>query len=688
MTANALARDVTPAEMATKDAWVQAALWGSTSPFSFVYAGRPGAACLADWPGQVESQPLDAARTQHTLTWTDPATGLEVRCVAVDYADFPAVEWTVYFTNHGAQDTPILEQAQGLDTQFESASGLPADGPAGGEFRLHYLRGDHCAADGYQPFDQPLWCNLSLTMAPLGGRGSNSAFPYFNLQMPGGGLFLAVGWPGQWATAFRRDAERGLQVTAGQELTHLSLRPGEQIRTPLIALLFWGPSANPAQGSDLERAQNLWRRWMWAHNVPRTAGDRLPPPILHGNTSVEFDEMCNANEENQRYFIGRYAQEGVRLDYWWMDAGWYPCGGRWPQTGTWEPDRTRFPNGLRAISDHARSGGVKTLVWFEPERVAPGTWLYENHPEWLLTRPGGPHLSVWSRTFRLLNLGDRVAWSWLVDHVDALLQDESIDLYRQDFNIDPLEFWRSTDARLSPTEHDRQGVTENLYLQGYLAYWDELRHRHPDLIIDSCASGGRRNDLETMRRAVPLHPTDYNYGHLAVKQAFHRALIQWIPYFGSNVVPADTVQSYAFRSGHGTSLVIGFDLRRADLDYALLRRLVDEWRSVIPYYYGDFYPLTPYTVSEEDWLAWQFHRPETGDGLVQAYRRAGSGTETQVWSLRGLEPEAEYVVETVGAAPGAAVVERMTGRWLGEQGLAVTCAERPGAVIVRYHKVD
>jgi hypothetical protein len=56
---------------------------------------------------------------------------------------------------------------------------------------------------------------------------------------------------------------------------------------------------------------------------------------------------------------------------------------------------------------------------------------------------------------------------------------------------------------------DRQGMTDNLHVQGYLAYWDALRRRRPNLVIDSCASGGRRNDLETMRRAVPLHPTDY-----------------------------------------------------------------------------------------------------------------------------------------------------------------------------------
>ena len=82
-------------------------------------------------------------------------------------------------------------------------------------------------------------------------------------------------------------------------------------------------------------------------------------------------------------------KKDLKLDYWWMDAGWYIQQQGWPQVGTWEVDPKRFPRGLRPISDHAHAKGVKTLVWFEPERVMPGTWLYEHHPEWLLEQYTG-----------------------------------------------------------------------------------------------------------------------------------------------------------------------------------------------------------------------------------------------------------------------------------------------------------
>ncbi len=89
-------------------------------PFSFVYGGKASRELLPSWTTQRGTATIDAHRTSRTLSWSDPATGLwKSRCVAVEYADFPAVEWTVYFKNTGKHDTPILEQIQGLDVTLE-----------------------------------------------------------------------------------------------------------------------------------------------------------------------------------------------------------------------------------------------------------------------------------------------------------------------------------------------------------------------------------------------------------------------------------------------------------------------------------------------------------------------------------------------------------------------------------------
>ena len=157
--------------------------------FSFTYAGKSSAELLPQWKPERSSRKLDGQRTERRIVWTDPATGLQVRCVGIEYQDFQAIEWTVYFKNTSKENTPILEDIQALDLSFQRGQE--------GEFVLHGTKGDWCTADSFQPFRQTLDAKTTKRFVSFGGRPTNAAFPYYNLQMPGGGVFLAIGWPGQ-----------------------------------------------------------------------------------------------------------------------------------------------------------------------------------------------------------------------------------------------------------------------------------------------------------------------------------------------------------------------------------------------------------------------------------------------------------------------------------------------------------
>ncbi len=659
-------------ELATARKWIlshylapsesEQQLFPAAPPFSFFYNGEPSTNLFKRCKVSGSSRSLDDSRTEHTLVYTDTASGLVVRCAAIAYKDFPTVEWTVYFKNTGVTNSAIIENIQALDVQLDRA-------PTG-EFLLHHNIGSPADGNDYGPLETSLKPGAAKRIGGAGGRPTNSDWSYFNLDWSGEGLICAVGWPGQWSAEFNRDKERGLQLRAGQELTHFKLLPGEEVRTPLIVLQFWK--------GDWIRAQNIWRRWMMAHAMPKPGG-KLPQPQLLASSSRQYDEMIKANETNQIMFINRYLEEGIKLDYWWMDAGWYQHhGSGWPRVGTWEVDTNRFPHGLRAVSDHAHQHGVKILVWFEPERVAAGTWLADHHPEWIFGGAKGG----------LLNLGNNDARTWLTEHIDQILTTQGIDLYRQDFNIDPIKFWRDADAP------DRQGITEIKYVSGYLAYWDELRRRHPNMLIDSCASGGRRNDLETMRRAVPLWRSDYAYeaiGH----QCMTYGISLWLPFHGTGTVASRNapyygsgptpVEPYAFWSNVAPSLGCGFDVRVKDLDYAALRRLFTQWREINPNYYGDFYPLTPWSRDDKAWIAWQFDRPEAGQGLIQAFRRDKSFYEVARLKLRALDPDARYRVISLQAGEAN---QELSGRDLIESGLRVELREHPAAAVLVYQKVS
>ncbi|MFZ1937413.1 MAG: alpha-galactosidase [Thermoguttaceae bacterium] len=640
-----------PGEFQERDKWVNERLVDGNPPISFVYDGKSSADLLAKWPKRTATKKLDGGRIERTWTWTDPKTGLEVRCISVEYADFPVVEWTGYLRNTGATKTPLLQAVQAIDVGMNRAKQ--------GEFVLRGVAGDDCSPNSYQPYECVLGPNASKTIAPPAGRPTEVAFPYFNLAAPGGGLIMAVGWPGQWSATFARDAATGLRVTAGQQLTHLCLQPGEEIRTPLIALLFW-------KGSDVDRSQNIWRRWMLACNMPRPNGKPLLPQYCF--CSGGFFEGLKVNEASEKQFFDALTKEGVKLDYWWMDAGWYPCNS-WAETGTWEVDPQRFPRGIKAVSDYVHAKNTKLIVWFEPERVTGGSWLAKNHPEWLL---GGT----------LLNLGNLTARKWLTDHVDRLLSEQGIDLYRQDFNMSPLAYWRNNDAP------DRQGITENLHVQGYLAYWDALQQRHPGMLIDSCASGGRRNDIETLRRAVPLLRSDYqafdgNPAYALGNQCHTFGLSKWIPYYGQGVYYTSQNYVYCVRSHICPSFCVCVDVRKGGIDWDLYRRLVAQWRQVADCLLGDYYPLTPYSLTDDCWMAWQFDRPEQGDGVVQVFRRMESIYESARLKLRGLDPAAQYEVTDIDAGKP----KTFSGQELLNQGLSVEIGQQPGSALIKYRKL-
>ncbi len=350
-------------------------------PFAFRYGDVPSSVLLKTWEFSRTERRLDSNRTQYVLTYRDPRTDLVVRCEAIAYADFPTVEWIVYFKNEGMKDTPILEQIQALDTGFER-------GPEG-EFMLHHANGGHAEHTDFEPLETPLGPRANERLAAGTGRATDKHLCYFNVQWPGQvarassevmakmamaqGVIIGLGWPGDWAAQFTRDEGRELRVRAGQELTHFKLLPGEEVRGPLVALQFYD--------GDWISAQNVWRRWMMAHNLPRIDG-KLPPFQLAAEPGVVTDIMQDANEQNMRALLDRYLEERIPLDYWWMDAGCIPSRrtGRKSALGT--PTRSDFP------TDSSRSPITRTARGFSPSSGLSRSGLLPERGSMKTTRNG------------------------------------------------------------------------------------------------------------------------------------------------------------------------------------------------------------------------------------------------------------------------------------------------------------
>ena len=650
---------------------------------SFRYGGRQVGDCLTAWPGEDTSRAVPGG-SETTSLRRDSASGLVVRVIARHFDRFDAVDWLVEFENAGTSDTPILEDILPLDVTVPFG--------AYDNLRLHHANGSLCLPDDFLPQTTALMPHTEKRLAPLGGRSSNGTLPFMNLQGPDSGLVLAVGWSGQWAATFKRDSET-LQASAGMDHTHLYLKPGERIRTPRILALPW-------DGKDADFGNNLLRRLLLEHYLPRIDSELVMPPSAQCLQS-RFYLTGEAGEAVEMAALPRVADLG--FEAYWVDACWYGTHQEWwAAVGSWSPNPQRFPNGLRPISDAAHARGMQFVLWFEPERVRTATDIELEHPEYILRHPDSPDN-------HLFNLGMPEARAYLTDLISDAITEHGIDIYRNDFNIDPLPFWQLADTP------DRVGMTEIRYVEGLYAFWDELRRRHPQMWIDNCASGGRRIDLETCSRSLPLWPSDFpDIGGLATGMGLHvgdqcinAGLARWVPFFGGglwNMTP------YGSRSEIMGGFTLGYHIEHSDLTmddapgapswrdalrhgvtvldddfpFAAAHAAVAEHKSIRPYFTGDFYPLLPITARDTDWCAWQLHREDLAAGIALLFRRHRSPFPTMQLSLRAIDPHSAYDV-SLSPYYEEAPRRRMTGVQL--QTLTISIDQMPGSLLLRYTRV-
>jgi alpha-galactosidase len=537
--------------------------------------------------------------------------------------------------------------------------------PPGGDIVFHHSHGSTGTATDFLPIDDLLAPNQEIRLAPVDGRSSDTTLPFFNLEWPGGGVVGTIGWTGQWSMRVHRDTGSTLTLQAGQQSTHLSLRPGERIRTPRLLLLAW-------RGSDRMHGHNQFRRLLRRHYLPRINGE-LPIPPLTQNTWFTYTAN-GITELNQLEVIRSAATLGVEC--YWLDAGWFEGG--WPNgAGSWTPRREAFPRGLAPLAKAAHAKGMKFVLWFEPERVCPGSRIAREHPDWVMHVPPGQQITPIQNLGEneLFKLGDPKARAWMTDLLSQGIKDWEVDIYRQDFNIfGALRFWQAADAP------DRQGMAENLHIQGLYAMWDDLLKRHPRLIIDNCASGGRRIDLETLSRSLPLWRSDSQcVGRpMPVQDQVQTAgLSLYVPLHAAAVWSFDP---YEWRSGATTGANLCMDHRAANFNKAAARRILQETMNLRPLWLGDYYPLTAINLDPSQWCAWQFDRPDLGKGFAMYFRRPNSKYVTLESGLRALDPKAIYEVALLDSNKK----KSLTGKELAT--MPITIRKAPESLLLTYQR--
>ena len=548
---------------------------------------------------------LDANIIKTIFTAKNPS-GIELTVECKDYKDFPVREWVAYITNNADTPSPIIS-----DFKIFNAV-IPGKAPV-----LTYGNGDTHEADGYEVYKEAV--DTAFNIFPTDGTGSCGASPFMRLQYEDKGINIAIGWPAMWDVCINPEGD-GVRFVLGQKRCNMKILPGETIRTPRVFFMAY-------EGGE-DRGRNLWRKFYFAHVLPRPNGNPLTPKlVLHTFEIGGHPEFTGATEENQIIGIDEYLKSDMHPDVWWLDAGWYDCNFNWPDVGTWDPNPKHFPNGLGPVGKKCEENNIDFLLWCEPERVIKGREIWEDHPEWLLYTD--------SPDCALLNLGNKDACDWIINKIDNLIKESHVKVYRQDFNYAPLPAWQMNEAE------DRIGALENLHVQGYLRYWDELLMRNPGLWIDTCASGGRRNEMETLMRSVPLHYTDVGYGHHPIKQKQYRMMHEWVPFFRSHTNSWDNpetgeydfsrraVDEFAYHTSLAPCISCTVEYYDPEEIKDVARMFHPIWRRAAQMMLeSDYYPLTECRKSSEDYYAVQFDNPDKREGFIHVIRNVKAEGES------------------------------------------------------------
>ncbi|MBR0159230.1 MAG: alpha-galactosidase [Clostridia bacterium] len=626
--------------------------------------------------------PFDALEKQILPTETGYkvvlADGLCVECKADFHEKYGVTHWVNYWSNPTDHPSGQISDLYDCDITVPFEPDPPVtrkNRQATWEpetFRVIKTVGANVKEDDLSTTAVRLWEGQETESHCAYGRSGFENFPFFDLVRKDKGVLVAVGWTGQWQARFFRSHD-ACRVVFGIQHANFYMKPGESFRTASATVLEYSDGQ--------ENAHNAWRRYIKDVISPVGKPGRAATPPFSGLFwgGIPSAEMVKRWEGIVR--------EELPLDTCWIDAGWYEPlrsmttatqSADWPQVGTWQINEFYHPDRYKNLISFLKEHGKKFLVWFEPERMRKSVVIWTKY---LKRTDEDKDDNV------LIALNDDQVLEEVTKKIGDVVEELELDWYRQDSNIMLLEYWLHED------EENRSGITEIKYITNLYRFWDNLLARFPHLMIDNCAGGGHRIDIEMLSRSVPLWRSDYQCMWDCLPEANqmqNTCAAWWMPWSGIGYGPklGDT---YSFRSAYTGGIAVRtwehvdpeWNFENAVVDYDWARKYFNEYLEIRRYFGEDFYALIPNSKENTSWNAQQYHDPEDQSGIILAFRRARSPFAVLSARPRGFLPEATY--EFTDRDTGESFVR--SGKELLEQGLELRIDGQRESKLLQYRKV-
>ncbi|EGP4871827.1 alpha-galactosidase [Enterococcus faecium] len=410
------------------------------------------------------------------------------------------------------------------------------------------------------------------------------------------------------------------------------LNPGEIFTAPEAILVYSSKGLNAMSQTFHQLFRKRLARGKWREK------DR---PVLINNweaTYFDFDEENLVNIAKKAFDVG--------IELFVLDDGWFgerenDCAG----LGDWHVNPKRLPRGIGSLSEKIRSFGMKFGLWFEPEMVNKDSELYRTHPNWIISTPN--RKPNHGRNQYVLNFGLDEVVENIFDQMCKIIDESNLDYIKWDMNR-PL-----TDVFDSHLLADQQGEVFHRYVLGVYRLYEKLITKYPNILFESCSSGGGRFDPGMLHYAPQAWASDDSDAIERLKIQYGTSMLYPLSSIGAHVsivpnhqtnriTPIKTRGNVAFFGAFGYELDLN-ELSEGDL------RIVKEqiafykkYRTII--HNGTFYRLlSPF--DDDNQTAWMVVSHDKKTAIVAHYKTLNEvNAPYRRLKLKGLDNDGLYNV--------------------------------------------
>ncbi|WP_031263915.1 alpha-galactosidase [Sporolactobacillus laevolacticus] len=562
-----------------------------------------------------EAQSLD-------IILEDSVAGLTVVLTYCVFRDFDAITRSVRFENRGTKSLRLLRAASTSvnfrDDQFDS---LTFYGSHNNERNINR---------------RPLYPDMQVIDSTR-GASSPQHDPFFALMRKNadetqGEVFgFSLVYSGNFAAQIEVDQYRTVRASIGINPFDFSwlLNSGASFQTPETVMVY----SDCGLGGMSRTYHQLYRSRL-ARGKHR---DRLRP-ILINNWEATYFKLS----EEKLLAIAKEAQK-AGIELFVLDDGWFGHRNNDKSSlGDWFVDRQKLPHGLSWLSNRIHEMGLLFGLWFEPEMISPDSDLYREHPDWSLHVPDRPRSL--SRYQLVLDMSRADVRDYLLQALSAILSSANINYVKWDMNRHMTEIG----SALLPPERQRE--TAHRYMLGLYELIDKLTRAFPDILFESCSSGGGRFDPGMLYYMPQTWTSDNTDAICRLKIQYGTSVVYPPITMGAHVsaVPnhqVGRITSLKTRGDVAMSGNFGYELdltKLTDEEKQQVRQQVTFYKRIRPLIqFGDFYRIN--SPFEDDDTAWCFVSPDQSEAIGFYFKVLASPAQVlKAFRFQGLNPQALY----------------------------------------------